>query len=138
VDVFIHIQDPGFPEPPWPKVRRFGAFTLDEAHEQAASDIATGQYSECEIFSAEDSEALAHAHMNPGAMPEVTDLFDEARVQERISELRADREADHARALGEAAQKLDNNSSVIGALVAAGVLQLSDDEKAKLQEVGLL
>jgi hypothetical protein len=40
---YIHIEDPGFPEEPWPGQRRMGPYlTQEEAVEQAASDISTG------------------------------------------------------------------------------------------------
>lgn len=41
---WIHYADPGFPDPPWPGVRRVGPFNnVEEAKAQAASDAATGQ-----------------------------------------------------------------------------------------------
>lgn len=40
---FVHLTDPGFPEPPWPGERRLGPFdTPEEAEAQAVSDIAYG------------------------------------------------------------------------------------------------
>lgn len=57
---YIHFADPGFPDPPWPGERRLGPFpTPEEAHEQAASDVAHGHVTEdalAGVFSAEESE----------------------------------------------------------------------------------
>jgi len=40
-EYFIHVRDPGFPDPPWPGERRLGPFlTLEEAEAQATSDLA--------------------------------------------------------------------------------------------------
>jgi len=40
---YIHIADPGFPEPPWPGERRLGPYnTREEAEAQAVSDAAGG------------------------------------------------------------------------------------------------
>lgn len=57
---FIHIADPGFPDPPWPGERRLGPFpTAEEATDQAINDMAHGhitQESLTGVFS--ESESL--------------------------------------------------------------------------------
>ena len=40
---YIHITDPGYPDPPYPGERRFGPYiTKEEALNQAASDASVG------------------------------------------------------------------------------------------------
>lgn len=40
---YIHVVDPGFPDPPWPGERRLGPFlTAEEAEAQAVNDVAHG------------------------------------------------------------------------------------------------
>jgi hypothetical protein len=74
VGFFIHVADPGFPEGPWPSVRRFGPFlTAEEASNQAVHDLSTGflteeaflgvfddENSQMKSFEADDELVAAH------------------------------------------------------------------------------
>lgn len=54
---YVHVEDPGFPEPPWPGERRLGPFpTAAEALEQAVSDAALGSVLAVGVYSEEESE----------------------------------------------------------------------------------
>lgn len=57
---YIHIDDPGFPDPPWPGQRRFGPYnTVEEALAQAAADAAQGMGVAVGIYDEENSDLLA-------------------------------------------------------------------------------
>jgi hypothetical protein len=57
MNYYIHLEDPGFPDHPWPGVRRLGPFlTLEEATEQAISDAALGHGVALGVYSEEESE----------------------------------------------------------------------------------
>lgn len=57
MDWYIHVADPGFPEPPWPGERRLGPYLTDtEAIEQAVSDSGYGMGVIVGVYSAEESE----------------------------------------------------------------------------------
>lgn len=54
---FIHIADPGFPEPPWVNERRLGPYDTDEeAANQAVHDLATGFLAEDNFLGVFDDE----------------------------------------------------------------------------------
>lgn len=54
---YIHLEDPGFPEHPWPGVRRLGPFLSDtEALEQAVSDASLGHGVALGIYTEAESE----------------------------------------------------------------------------------
>lgn len=65
---YIHIADPGFPDPPWPGFRRLGPFlTQAEALAQAAGDAAQGMGVATAIYTGTDSEAIAQPLQPVGA-----------------------------------------------------------------------
>lgn len=54
---FVHLEDPGFPDHPWPGIRRLGPFlTSDEAAAQAISDAASGHGIALGVYSEAESE----------------------------------------------------------------------------------
>lgn len=54
---FIHLEDPGFPDEPWPGVRRLGPYpTSEEAFEQAVSDAAYGMGTALGVYAEAESE----------------------------------------------------------------------------------
>lgn len=60
---YIHIADPGFPDPPWPGRRRLGPYlTQGEAEDQAIDDLSRGIIREDEfmgIYEEDASEQMA-------------------------------------------------------------------------------
>jgi len=63
---YVHIKDPGFPDPPWPGERRLGPFlTVEEAHSQAVSDVAQGHISEENLIGVFDDSASAARDEHP-------------------------------------------------------------------------
>lgn len=65
---YIHIADPGFPEPPWPGERRLGPYpTHEEALAQAVEDAAGGYAIAVGVYSAEESlKRLENTARNKG------------------------------------------------------------------------
>ena len=54
---YIHIKDPGYPDPPYPGERRLGPYlTKEEAIDQAISDATVGMGVAVGIFSDEESK----------------------------------------------------------------------------------
>jgi hypothetical protein len=54
---FIHLEDPGFPEHPWPGQRRLGPYpTSEEAVEQAVSDASLGHGVALGVYAEPESE----------------------------------------------------------------------------------
>jgi hypothetical protein len=68
VAFYIHIEDPGFPEAPWPGERRLGPFvTEEEALNQAVSDAALGFGLAVGVYSEAESERRREAsHVDAG------------------------------------------------------------------------
>lgn len=77
--VFIHLDDPGFPDEPWPGQRRLGPFnTPEEALAQAVHDAAMGQGVASGIYPEEHSEALRR--------PKDALAFDLGQAQESLKQ----------------------------------------------------
>jgi hypothetical protein len=54
---YVHLEDPGFPEHPWPGERRLGPFlSSDEALTQAVSDASLGHGVAAGIYAESESE----------------------------------------------------------------------------------
>jgi hypothetical protein len=63
---YIHVDDPSFPDAPWPGVRRLGPYlTLEEAQAQATSDAAFSGLTG-EIYD-EDASAALDQHLQAAA-----------------------------------------------------------------------
>jgi hypothetical protein len=77
---FIHLDDPGFPDPPWPGQRRLGPYeTAEEAYEQAVSDAASGAGLAVGIYDEETSLLLARMPDIP--IEEYLDMHPSAKRQ---------------------------------------------------------
>lgn len=63
---FIHISDPGFPDPPFPHERRLGPYnTMEEAAAQAVSDTALGFGTPLGVYAEVESEKRAEGIHEP-------------------------------------------------------------------------
>lgn len=88
---FIHLDDPGFPDPPWPFQRRLGPYdTHEEAVRQAVSDLAGGHSVGATVYSHEESEKLrdgarAKAHASPAELNRLAKA--ERKRRDRLAEL---------------------------------------------------
>lgn len=106
---YIHIPDPGFPEPPWPGERRLGPFnTAEEAEAQAIDDVARGMGEVLGVFDEEASEAMASSSKRRAA----------AVVPSRINKKAETR---RNRYLSEQAKVADEQRANVEALLPAGV-----------------
>ena len=91
---YIHIADPGFPEPPYPGVRRIGPIEdLEAVKAQAVEDMASGGANVLGIYDASQSDGMADkgADTHPSGRINVDTLKQEADdlVKERVAEASA-------------------------------------------------
>lgn len=101
MDYFIHIADPGFPEPPWPGERRLGPFSLEAAVEQAVSDAAQGISLAVGIYSEEEStkrasttaRSVGRAEVRRSQIKAKSDVLAKKMYDDRIAQVYSDVEA---------------------------------------------
>ena len=123
---FIHIADPGFPETPWPGVRRFGPFnTREEAYNQAVEDVSNGA-PVLGIFSEDDSLQLQN-HLTTIESPLLTEAEDEVqRIMVDANALRIERVTQTASAFKE-------DRDTLQALLPKGVTLEDIDQIIRMQ-----
>lgn len=97
---YIHIADPGFPDPPWEGQRRLGPFnTKEEAVAQAASDTAMGAGEALGVFTGAESDkgkddtSVMTATVTTLDVNDLAKVIVEAEITKQLGEQAEDRAA---------------------------------------------